>query len=53
VSLDYRGKNIGTWLMDALKDQLNVDHGHSAFRYITVNAYLSAVPFYEKNDLST
>jgi hypothetical protein len=22
---------------------------HSAFRYITVDAYLSAVPFYEKN----
>ena len=49
VSLDYRGQNIGTWLMDALKDQLNLEHGHSAFRYITVDAYLSAVPFYEKN----
>ena len=49
VSLDYRGKNIGTWLMDALKDQINMEHGYSAFRYITVDAYLSAVPFYEKN----
>lgn len=23
--------------------------GRSAFRYITVDAYLSAIPFYEKN----
>ena len=25
------------------------EQGHSAFRYITVDAYISAIPFYEKN----
>jgi hypothetical protein len=28
---------------------LHAEHGRSAFRFITVDAYLSAVPFYEKN----
>jgi hypothetical protein len=28
---------------------LQIASSHSAFRYITVDAYLSAVPFYEKN----
>ncbi|MBE6331158.1 MAG: GNAT family N-acetyltransferase [Bacteroidales bacterium] len=49
VALDYRGRNIGSWLMDMLKDMLEHSSAHSAFRYITVDAYLSAVPFYEKN----
>ena len=49
VSTDYRGQNVGTWLMDMLKDRLNVGQNQSAFRYITVDAYLSASPFYEKN----
>lgn len=49
VSKDYRGKNIGTGLMAMLKKMLSSSSTHSAFRYITVDAYLSAVPFYEKN----
>lgn len=49
VSLDYRGMNVGTWLMDMLKERLNAVQNQSAFRYITVDAYLSSVPFYEKN----
>jgi predicted GNAT family N-acyltransferase len=49
VSLDYRGRNIGPELMALLKDLLHDQPAHSAFRYITVDAYLSAVPFYEKN----
>ena len=49
VSVDYRGRNIGTELMALIKDLLHEQHTHSAFRYITVDAYLSAVPFYEKN----
>ena len=49
VSKDYRGQNIGSWLMDMVKDMLHHSSSHSAFRYITVDAYLSAVPFYEKN----
>lgn len=49
VSLKYRGKNIGTDLMDSIKAMLHAERGRSAFRYITVDAYLSAIPFYEKN----
>ena len=49
VSLDYRGRNIGSDLMGMIKRLLNDRMGNSAFRYITVDAYLSAVPFYEKN----
>ena len=49
VSINYRGKNIGTDLMDSIKAMLHAEHGRSAFRFITVDAYLSAVPFYEKN----
>ncbi len=48
VSVDYRGQNIGTWLMDKVKGTLRQSSTHSAFRYITVDAYLSAVQFYEK-----
>ena len=49
VALDYRGRNIGSELMGLLKDLLKSEHTHSAFRYITVDAYHSAIPFYEKN----
>lgn len=49
VSLDFRGRQIGTDLMGRLLEMLNVRQGASAFRYVTVDAYLSAVPFYEKN----
>ncbi|MBQ1588662.1 MAG: GNAT family N-acetyltransferase [Prevotella sp.] len=49
VSKDYRGQNIGSQLMDLLKVQLNTQIGQSAFRFITVDAYLSAIPFYKKN----
>ncbi len=28
---------------------LNTDRNISAFRFITVDAYLSAIPFYKKN----
>jgi predicted GNAT family N-acyltransferase len=49
VSLDFRGLNLGSYLMDKLIKMLQIASSHSAFRYITVDAYLSAVPFYEKN----
>ena len=49
VSLDFRGRNVGTDLMDRIKSLLREHSAYSAFRYITVDAYLSAVPFYEKN----
>ncbi|MDE6378657.1 MAG: GNAT family N-acetyltransferase [Duncaniella sp.] len=50
VSTDYKGRNIGTDLMNLLKSMLNESPNYSAFRYLTVDAYLSAVEFYEKND---
>ncbi len=49
VSVDYSGRNIGTELMALIKDLLHGQPAHSEFRDITVDAYLSAVPFYEKN----
>ena len=49
VSINYRGQQIGSKLMNILKDMLNSNSNYSAFRYITVDAYLSAVDFYSKN----
>ena len=50
VALPYRGQSIGADLMAMLKNMLNSNPNYSAFRYITVDAYLSATGFYEKND---
>lgn len=49
VSQKYKGQNYGTDLMVMLKDMLNSNPNYSAFRYLTVDAYLSAIGFYEKN----
>ena len=49
VSLDYRGRNIGTELMKGIKFQLKTEQSRSAFRFLTVDAYLSAIDFYRKN----
>ncbi|MBR5062116.1 MAG: GNAT family N-acetyltransferase [Prevotella sp.] len=49
VSTHYHGRNIGSDLMSMVKKLLNAKNVHSAFRYITVDAYISAIPFYEKN----
>lgn len=49
VSLDYSGQKIGSDLMVMLKDILNSNPNYSAFRYLTVDAYMSAIGFYEKN----
>lgn len=50
VSADYRGRNIGTDLMNLLKGMLVENPNYSAFRYLTVDAYISAVDFYRKNN---
>lgn len=50
VSSDHRGENIGSDLMDMVKKMLNSNPNYSAFRYLTVDAYLSAIGFYEKNN---
>ena len=49
VSKEYQDRNIGSMLLDLLKDQLNSQVSQSAFRFITVDAYLSAIHFYQKN----
>lgn len=50
VSSAYRGRNIGTDLMNLLKGMLKDTPNYSAFRYLTVDAYLSAIEFYKKNE---
>ncbi len=50
VSAQYKGKNIGTDLMNLLKGMLAGNPALSAFRYLTVDAYLSAIDFYKKNN---
>lgn len=49
VAKQYRGHGIGSELMTVIKDQLATKETNSAFRFLTVDAYLSAIPFYEKN----
>ncbi|MDE6341728.1 MAG: GNAT family N-acetyltransferase [Muribaculaceae bacterium] len=49
VSSKYKGRNIGSDLMSLLKGMLNEHPNYSAFRYLTVDAYLSAIEFYKKN----
>lgn len=49
VSKDYRGQHVGSDLMAMIKTLLNENQDYSAFRFITVDAYLSAIPFYDKN----
>jgi GNAT superfamily N-acetyltransferase len=49
VSLDYRNQGIGSELLSGLKYLLKTEKNRSAFRFITVDAYLSAVNFYRKN----
>ena len=50
VSSKYKGRNIGSDLMNLLKGMLNDNPNYSAFRYLTVDAYLSAIEFYNKNN---
>ena len=49
ISVHYRGQGWGNELMDAIKRHLKHDTGYSSFRFLTVDAYLTAVPFYERN----
>lgn len=50
VATAYHGQNIGSKLINIIKDMLYTHQNFSAFRFITVDAYLSAVSFYEKNN---
>lgn len=49
VANEYKDKHVGSDLMDKLKMLLKKEVSRSAFRYITVDAYISAIPFYIKN----
>lgn len=49
VSTKYKGRHVGSDLMNLLKGMLNSNPQYSAFRFITVDAYLSAIDFYMKN----
>ncbi len=53
VSLDFRNLGIGSKIMDYIKMLLYKSSCYSAFRFITVDAYISAIPFYEKNGFKT
>ncbi len=50
VSLEHRERGLGSKLMRILKFNLFQESGYSTFRFLTVDAYLNAIPFYEKND---
>ena len=49
VSVKYRDRHLGTELMVMIKSIIDGSQNYSAFRFITVDAYLSAVLFYIKN----
>lgn len=49
VSLNHNSEGWGTELISAIKQMLLNNQSISANRFLTVDAYLDAVPFYEKN----
>ncbi|WP_448780833.1 GNAT family N-acetyltransferase [Bacteroides congonensis] len=50
IASAYKGKGLGSELLSYIKEMLAEMDGYSAFRFLTLDAYLSAIPFYEKND---
>ena len=50
VDKSVHGSGLGSELMVSLKFLLKERDVVSAFRFITVDAYINAIPFYEKND---
>ena len=49
VSMTYKGQGIGTDIVSAVKQMLINNHSISACRFLTVDAYKEAYPFYIKN----
>ena len=49
VSLNHNKEGWGTELISAIKQMLLTNQSISANRFLTVDAYLTAIPFYEKN----
>ena len=50
VSTKFKSQGIGSKIIWLIKVHLRDEITLSDFRFLTVDAYLSAVPFYEKND---
>ena len=48
VSLDFRGLHVGKTMMKMLVRKLQSERNALAYRFITVDAYLSAVPFQDR-----
>lgn len=53
VSLQNRGQGLGSQVMQFLKYMLRDENTYSAFRFLTVDAYLSANHFMRKTILSS
>ncbi len=51
VDLSMRGRGAGTKLLNFVKTSFTVDN-KAGCRFITVDAYIDAIPFYEKNGFS-
>lgn len=49
VAQSMRGRAIGSFLLDFIKSYFLVDN-KTGCRFVTVDAYLDAIPFYEHND---
>lgn len=49
VCKDFASQGLGSVIMDAIKQSMNEKSQYSAFRFLTVDAYISAIPFYLKN----
>ncbi len=49
VCKDFASQGLGSVIMDAIKQSVNEKSQYSAFRFLTADAYISAIPFYLKN----
>ena len=47
VAKEYHGQRLGRQMINTIKTLLNENDSYSAFRFLTVDAYVSAVGFYE------
>ena len=48
VNVDYQGNNIGTKILDFIKQSF-IDNNRAGCAFVTVDALRSALPFYFKN----
>ncbi|MDR2628001.1 MAG: GNAT family N-acetyltransferase [Dysgonamonadaceae bacterium] len=50
VARQYTGFGIGRHIIDAIRIMYMCESHHAGCRFVTVDAYRSALPFYERND---